>query len=119
MPLLWTLCRVYALNSYIDRTDAFRPVDTKPLLLTLNPPYKAISSKTVSNILDEVISLAGLTGKGFKAKSFRPTGATLAVSKGVVPETVMEVGRWKTNEVFMNHYVYPHAPQSFTSDMFT
>ena len=61
--------------------------------ITLNPPYKAISSNTVSNICDEVISLAGLAGKGFKDKSFRPTGATLAVSKGVVQETVMQVGR--------------------------
>ena len=35
---------VSCLRTYIDRTDAFRPVDTKPLLLTLNPPYKAIST---------------------------------------------------------------------------
>ena len=110
---------VSCLREYIDRTAAVRPTDTKPLLLTLNPPYKAISSSTISNILDEVISLAGLADKGFKAKSFRPMGATLAVSKGVVPKTVMQIGRWKTKEVFMNHYVYPRVPQSFTPDMFT
>ena len=67
---------VSCLREYIGRTAAVRPTDTKPLLLTLNPPYKAISSNTISNILDEVISLAGLADKGFKAKSFRPTRAT-------------------------------------------
>lgn len=110
---------VSCLRVYIDRTAAYRPSDTKPLFITLTAPYKAISSSTVSNILDEVINLAGLAGKGFKAKSFRPTGATLAVSRGAIPETVMQIGRWKTKEVFMNHYVYPRAPETFTSNMFT
>ena len=109
---------VACLKTYIERTATHRPVETKPLFLTLNAPYKAISSDTVSNILEEVIKLAGLSGQGFRAKSFRPTGATLAVSKGIVPETVMQIGRWKTKEVFMNHYVYPQAPSSFTSELF-
>ena len=40
------------------------------------------------------------------------------MSKGIIPETVMQIGWWKTKEVFMNHYVYPRAPQSFTSKLF-
>ena len=110
---------VSCLREYINRTATFRPMDTKPLFITLSAPYKAISSNTVSNILEEVIRLAGLAGKGFKAKPFRPTGATLAVAKGIIPETVMQVGRWKTKEVFMNHYVYPRPPETFTSSLFT
>lgn len=108
---------VACLRVYIDRTASVRPVDTRPLFITLNAPYKAISSNTVSNILDEVIQLAGLDHKGFSAKSFRPTGTTHAVNSGITPETVMLIGRWKTKEVFLNHYVYPRAPQSFTSDI--
>ncbi|MEW8544181.1 MAG: hypothetical protein AB2693_11665 [Candidatus Thiodiazotropha sp.] len=108
---------VTCLHTYIDRTTPMRPADSKPLFLTLTTPYKAISSNTVSNILDEVISLAGLANRGFSAKSFRPTGATHAVNSGIAPETVMQIGRWKTREVFLNHYVYPRAPQSFTSDI--
>ena len=81
---------VLCLPDYIDRITAV--TDTK----TLSLPYKAISSNTISNILDEVISLASLADKGFTAKSFRPMGATSAVSKGVVTETVMQVGLWKT-----------------------
>ena len=58
--------------------------------------------------------MTGLADKGFLAKSFRPTGATIAVNSGVLPETVVQIGRWKTKEVFLNHYVYPNAPQSYT-----
>ena len=35
---------VSCLREYIDRTTAVWPTDTKPLLPTLTPPYKAISS---------------------------------------------------------------------------
>ena len=51
---------VSCLRAYIDRTADHRPMDTKPLFLTLNAPYKALSSDTISKILDEVIKLAGL-----------------------------------------------------------
>ena len=110
---------VSCLHVYINRTAVHQPPESRPLFLTLTAPYKAISSSTVSHILVEVICRSGLGGKGFNAKSFRPTGATVTVSKGVMPETVMQVGHWKTKEVFMNHYVYPRAPQTFTSNMFT
>ena len=110
---------VSCLQCYIHRTQSVRPSDTKPVFLSLKAPFKAISSSTVANILDEVITLAGLSDKGFSAKSFRPTGATLAVNSGILPETVMQIGRWKTKEVFMNHYVYPNAPKSYTENLFT
>ena len=61
--------------------------------------------------------MAGLADQGFLAKSFRPTGATIAVNSGVLQETVMQIGRWKTKEVFLNHYVYPNAPQSYTTNL--
>ena len=44
--------------------------------LALNPPYAAIVAKTVAGIMNEAIALVGLSGKGYSAKSFRPTGAT-------------------------------------------
>lgn len=109
---------VSALKSYIEKTSEFRPMDTKPLFISLNQPFKAISSDTVRNILEEAIKLAGIDNMGISAKSFRPTGATLAVDTGVLPETTMQIGRWKTKETFMNHYVYPRAPTFFTEQVF-
>ena len=61
--------------------------------------------------------MAGLGDQGFTAKSFRPTGATIAVSQGILPETVMKIGRWKTKEVFLNHYVYGQVPSGFTTNL--
>ena len=46
-----------------------------------------------------------------------PTGATVAVSQGGIPETVMKVGRWKTKEVFRNHYAYGKVPVDFTTNL--
>ena len=61
-------------------------------------------------ILDKAIQLVGLRDQGLTAKSFRPTGAMLAMAVGVLPET----GRCKTKEVFMNHYVYPRLLKNYT-----
>lgn len=91
-----------------------RPCDNKPLFISLKQPYKALKSDTIGNYLEESISLAGLKDCGFTAKSFRPTGATLAMDAGICPETAMQIGRWKTKEVFFNHYVYPRLPKNYT-----
>ena len=79
---------VKTLKDYIKRTDNIRPVHSKPVFLTLCRPYRAISSSTIANDLASAIKLAGLDGKGYSAKSFRPTGATISVEKGCNPDIV-------------------------------
>ena len=106
---------VQCLKVYIRKTDTCRQGPDYPLFLSLKAPYKAITADTVGSILEQSIHLAGLDG--FTAKSFRPTGATAAVSQGVISETVMKVGRWKTKEVFLNHYVYGKVPVGFTTNL--
>lgn len=105
------------LKCYVDRTVESRPKETLPVCISLKAPYKAISSDTIGNVLEYSIKMAGLSDQGFSAKSFRPTGATNAVTLGILPETVMKIGRWKTREVFFNHYVYGQVPKSHTSSM--
>ena len=95
---------VECLRLYVERPQEFMPKDTNPLFSTLKQPYHALSSDTIGNILEEAISAAGLSSLGYSAKSFRPTAATMAVQKGMLPETAMQLGRWKTKEVFFNHY---------------
>ena len=87
------------------------------MFLTLNSPFKGISISTVASILQEVIKLAGLEGQGLHVQSFRPTGARKGVDMGILPETVMQLGRWKTKETFLNHYVYPKAPHEYTTNL--
>ena len=104
---------VASLKQYIQVTEPIRP-ESQAVFLSLTAPYKALSSATISNILNEAIKLAGLAGQGYTARSFRPTGATAAIEAGCMPETVMQIGRWKTKEVFFNRYVYPQAPKGYT-----
>ena len=73
---------VSTLLTYIDRTSLLRrEVQGDPVFLTLSKPFKALSSQGVAQVLSRAIKLAGLDGRGFTAKSFRPTGATVAVHK--------------------------------------
>ena len=104
---------VHTLHSYIQRTEPVR--SDGAVFLSLKRPYKAISASSVAKILDSSISRAGLSGQGFSAKSFRPTGATRAIDAGIDPDIVQKVGRWKCTEVFRNHYVHSKTPKEFTS----
>ena len=104
---------IVATKCYINRTENLR-ASTNAVFITLNTPFKPIKARTIATILAEAITLAGLGNQGYTAKSFRPTGATAAVKAGCLPETAMQIGRWKTREVFFNRYAYPNAPQSFT-----
>jgi hypothetical protein len=106
------------LKDYMDRTEQHCPTSGRPLFLTLTNPRKHVESSTVGRILESAIDKAGLSGKGFTAKSFRPTGATVAIEQGHDPDIVMKIGKWKTKSVFFNHYVHSRVANSFTSSIF-
>ena len=104
---------VSCVKCYISRTEDIR--SDKAVFLSLKLPYKGLASSSIANILEESIELAGLGGQGFSAKSFRPTGATVAIKKGVNPKVVQQIGRWKSTDVFFQHYVHSKTPSEFTS----
>ena len=110
---------VGALRTYVARTDQLRCPVAKPLFLSLNKPYGAVTASSVSVILREAIEAAQAFGlpPGHRPKDFRPTGATEAVRLGVAADTVQQLGRWKTRSVFLEHYVHSQVPASFTSDL--
>jgi hypothetical protein len=107
---------VSCLKIYIDRTKHIRPVEDSPLFVSLRPPYKGINSSSISRVLNQAIAYAGLD-TCYTAKNFRPSAATAAVKSEVPVETAMQLGRWKTKEVFFNHYVYPRAPKDYTQNI--
>lgn len=109
---------VLALRVYLDRTASQRlSSGTGAAFLTLHPPYRAIQSSTVGSILSKAIALAGLGGRGFSPKSFRPTGATMAVDGGISPHIVQQIGRWKCTDVFFKHYVHSQTPSGFSDSL--
>ena len=112
---------VGALKSYFARTDSVRCPVEKPAFLTLVRPFTAVSASTVSQILQEAISLAEKFGlaPGHRPRDFRPTGATRAVQLGFDTDDVQRLGRWKTRSVFLDHYVHGQVDRSFTETLFT
>ncbi len=108
---------IRCLKDYIERTASVRPAG-EPVFLALRRPHNAIDASTVSRVLEECIQLAGLSGRGYSAKSFRPTGATSAIDKGIDPQIVQKLGRWKTSDVFYKHYVHSRTPDDYLQSMF-
>ena len=104
---------VSTLKCYIERTDHLTSVNG-PVFLSMAKPYLGIKADTVSKILLEAIDRVGLGGMGYKAKCFRPTGANAAIRAGCDPDMTMYVGRWKTKEVFYNHYVHSMPQKGYT-----
>jgi integrase len=105
------------LREYITRTDNIRPKPDNPVFLTLKKPYRALDASTISDIMNESIKLAGLSDKGYTAKSFRPTGATVAIETKQNPAQVMKTGRWKTESVFFDHYVHAKNLDSYSDSV--
>ena len=104
---------VHCLEIYLQRTQHLRKDDA--VFLTLRAPFKAISASSVAKILEASIQRAGLANMGYSAKSFRPTGATRAIEQGINPDIVQKMGRWKSAEVFRDHYVHAKTPQNYPS----
>ena len=109
---------VTCLKNYLLRTKTTRAsLPNAPVFLTLRAPYRALESSGIAGVLNESISLAGLGGRGYTARSFRPTGATHAVHSDVEPDKVRRLGRWKTQDVFYFHYVQNIMPSTYTTDL--
>jgi len=110
---------VGTLDVYVQRSQQYRvDIPGSPVFITLNKPYHQLSSQGVAQVLNKSIKLAGLDHQGFSARSFRPTGATVAIDNSHNPDTVMKIGRWKSREIFMTHYVHSKTPSSFCTDLF-
>jgi hypothetical protein len=105
---------VRCLKCYIQRTDTSRE-HCGPVFISLNHPFSALTNTSISRILSLSITDAGLEGQGYSPRCFRPTAATVAVRSGCDPGLVRQIGRWKTESVFYERYVYPVAPSDFTN----
>lgn len=107
---------VSTLKTYIERTESVRKGDSA-VFLSLNYPYHALKADSIASILQEAIHLVGLDKEGFTPKSFRPSSATASIQNQVDPHTAMQIGRWKSKDVFYDHYVYPCAPSRYTDNV--
>ena len=109
---------VRTLRDYMSRT-AMQRLTSKDdaVFLSLNRPFHGLSSTAIAGVLQEAIELAGLGGQGFSAKCFRPTGATFAIASGCDSNVARQIGRWKSQSVFEEHYVHTAVPENYVDDL--
>ena len=108
------LCPVETMQDWLKRTESINPSSTRPVFFPLNCPFDVLSASSVSSILSKSIKLAGLSGKGYTPKLFRPMGATVAIQSKMDPDMVRKIGHWKDRQCFEDHYVHsvPHKNMS-------
>jgi|GEM_PF-5577106 len=112
------ICPVACMQAYLKRTENLVVGDKSPVFISLVQPFKGVNAQTIASILRESIKDAGLPDT-FTARSFRPTGATAAVVGGVDPHTARSLGRWKSEQVFFERYLYPISQSSISERMFS
>ena len=111
------ICPVVTLKCYLDRTSSLVDSQTGPVFVTLNRPYSAPMASSVSGILNKAIDIIGLSGQGFSAKCFRPSGATATVEAWHNPNSMCKIGRWKDQATFEEYYVHAKAPANITDNI--
>lgn len=103
---------VSCLHTYLTRTSSFI-TEGGPVFVSLDKPFTALTVASISNVLREAIALAGLPPT-FTPRSFRASGATAAIYNKADPSFCRQIGRWKTDSVFWQHYVYPVSADNVT-----
>ena len=71
-----------------------------PVFIGLSKPFKAKHNGTVSSILAQSIKDAGLAGQGYTSRCFRLLGVTAAIQAQCEPNSVRQIGRWRSADVF-------------------
>lgn len=107
------LCIVSLLHLYIKRTEVLRGNETK-LLITTQPPFKAIARATLSRWVKTVLHKSGIDVKQFKPHSTRAAATSDARKKGMPLLSIMKAAGWSQSSTFRRFYDKPvHNSSSF------
>ena len=98
------LCPVKALESYIDRTSAWRSQGETRLFISFKKPHKGVSPKTISRWLMLMLQKANIDTSKFTAHSYRSAGSSKARKQGVSARDILKQGNWKGKKVWETHY---------------
>lgn len=109
------VCPVATLAAYIEATP--NAPDNGPLFVALTDGAAPLAAKTLANIMKRTALQAGAPADT-TARSYRSGSATTAMEAGVDIDTAMRAGRWRTVEVFREHYVHRALPGNYTDIIF-
>jgi hypothetical protein len=103
LPSLPQISPFHLMQSYVTLTRSHGKPGGE-LLLSLNPPYKPLSSDTIASITKNVLESFNIPSKFWGAHSTRGAGVGLMKRLGLSGEQVCEIGKWKGVEAFVAHY---------------
>ena len=96
------LCVVHCLQLYIEMTKCLRETDY--LLVSWNKPHKQVHVDTIRQWLIEIMTLAGIDTKTYKAHSTRAAATSKAKAKNVPIKEIMEAAMWNSASTFARFY---------------
>jgi len=100
------LCVVNTITEYLSRTRVYRQHDQ--LLLSLESPYNAVTSQTISRWLKLLLKEANIDVSMYKAHSFRHASTSKVYQQGVSADIIFSVAGWTANsKTFANFYNKP------------
>ena len=98
-------CPVETLRSYIDRTSANRPPGPDSMLfISLVAPFRAVTGNSIGRWIKTFLKSAGVDTEIFSAHSTRSAASSLAVSKGISIDKILQAGNWATQTTFSRFY---------------
>jgi hypothetical protein len=96
------LCPLRTLKCYMKCTQGVRK-DSQLFVSFKN--YKAVSTSTLARWLKNVLSMAGIDIKEFKAHSFRGASSSAAVKAGCKISDILKTANWSSSKNFKTFYL--------------
>ena len=111
-----SICVLRCLQSYISRTNIFRPLvdpaTNQQLLISYHRPHKPVQSCTIARWIKSFLGSAGIDTSIFKGHSTRSASTSKARVGGISLEDVLKMADWTGPSSFLRFYYRP----SFTDD---
>ena len=98
------------LREYLKRTRKVRSSDK--LLIQTTKPHKGISRETLRRWTKETLGAAGIDIDLYKPHSTRSAAVSVAASKEVSINTILQSAGWKSSNTFAKFYKRPIRSQN-------
>lgn len=97
------ICPVHCVAVYLKRTAELRE-GCSNLFITCKRPHRDISADGLGRWIKEALKGAGIRDT---PHSLRGVAASKAFYEGVSMDTILKKGNWRSESVFMSHYLRP------------
>ena len=108
------ICVLNTLMDYIDRTISVRQEEQEYLFISFVRPYKRASSQTLSRLVKETMSEAGINTNIFSSYSTRHSSTSMVYKAGVSLDIIRKTAGWSDkSRTFARFYNRPIVTNSF------